>query len=238
MEESKEWSFNKVITEIRELWKDRRLIGKFTIENIPNFLTISRFIITFVIIYLILVRKNLIIVIIVFCIGALTDYFDGKLARKYHWESEFGRVADMIADRFLWVGTAIAFLFTYGIIGSLNWVIGIQLFFILTREIISAPFVLIAFPSGTALPPARYIAKLTTFLQGFALPALILSILYPFFIYISLPLSILCFITGFISALYYLRDIHAPHKSIKENEMIKDIKNIKKKVKVNIKKMK
>src|SRR3989344_1836816 len=221
-----EFAFKKVINEVKELWGDRKLIVKYTLENIPNFLTISRFIITFVVMYFIITGENIFIIILIFLIGASTDFFDGMLARRYHWESEFGRRADMIADRFLWVGTAVAFIFAFGIVGGLRGIIGLQILFILTREIVSAPFVLIAFPSGNALPPARYVAKLTTFLQGIALPALILSTVYPFLIYISLPFSILCFVTGFISAIYYLRDIHAPTKNIK------DIKRMRKKRKL------
>ena len=208
------------------------LIGKLTVENIPNFLTISRFVITFIVMYMIITGENLILVIFIFAIGALTDYFDGMLARKYKWESEFGRMSDMVADRFLWIGTSIAFMFAYGLVGALGGIIGIQLLFILTREIISAPFVLIAFPSGTALPPARYIAKLTTFLQGFALPALMLGTLYPWLIYLSFPLSVLCFLTGFISAVFYLKDIHAPNKKVKDNEMIINIKKRVEKVRI------
>ena len=215
-----EFSFRKVFSEIKELWGDRKLIGRYTLENIPNFLTISRFILTFVVMYLIVTGENIFIVIAIFIIAAMTDFFDGRLARKYKWESEFGRKADVIADRFLWIGTAIAFIFAFGILGSLKGIIGLQLLFILTREIVSAPFVLIAFPTGKALPPARYVAKLTTFLQGVALPALMLSTVYPFLIYISLPFSIFCFITGFISAIYYLRDINAPNKGIKEIKKI------------------
>ena len=236
--ENKDWAFGKVVNEVKELWKDRKLIGKLSVENIPNFLTISRFIITFVVMYMLITGENIFVVILIFVIGALTDYFDGMLARKYHWESEFGRMADMVADRFLWVGTALAFMFGYGVFGLLGGIIGLQLLFILTREIISAPFVLIAFPTGTALPPARYVAKLTTFLQGFALPALILSTIYPVMIWVSLPFSILCFFIGFISAVYYLKDIHAPFKTIKNNKMIMHIKNNVKKVRVNVKRNK
>jgi len=212
---SKEWSPDKVIREVRELWNDRLLIGRLTLGNIPNFLTISRFVITFIVMYMIVTNVNLFLIIAVFILGALTDYFDGHLARKYKWESEFGRQADMIADRFLWVGTAFAFIFAFGINGELDNLIGLQVLFILTREILSAPFVLIAFSSGTAMPPARYVAKLTTFLQGIALPALILSTVYHGFSYISIPFSILCFIFGFISAVYYLKDIHAPRAKVK-----------------------
>ena len=84
------------------------------LKHIPNFLTISRVFLTFVIIYLIFTKADIKTTITIFAIAALTDWLDGQLARKFNWESEFGRKADMIADRFLWIGTALAFVISFG----------------------------------------------------------------------------------------------------------------------------
>ncbi len=175
------------------------------LKHIPNFLTISRVFLTFVIIYLIFIKENIIAIVVIFAIAALTDWFDGQLARKFKWESEFGRKADMIADRFLWVGTALAFIVSFGISGKLGLIQGIQILFIMSREVISAPFAVAYFMSGKAMPHAVYVAKLTTFVQGFALPSLILSIYYPIWSFLSIPLSIACLILGFISAMHYIK---------------------------------
>ncbi|MEK6934140.1 MAG: CDP-alcohol phosphatidyltransferase family protein [Nanoarchaeota archaeon] len=184
----------------------KKSIGNAITKNIPNFLSISRIILAFVVIYLIVTNQSVIEIVFIFSIAAITDFLDGALARKFKLESEFGRRTDVIADRFLWTGTAIAFLVVFGIEGRLHWFDGIQLMLIMTREIICMPFSLIAFFSGKKIPPVRHIAKVTTFLQGFALPALILSIVYPLWIYLSIPLAIACNITGFISAMYYIQD--------------------------------
>ncbi len=186
--------------------KGKEIHALFTPSQIPNALTIARILLTFVVMYLIFNGNNIFAVVIVFGIAAFTDFLDGKLARRYGWVSEFGRQADMIADRFLWIGTALAFLISFGIRGELNGFIGAQLFVLYLREMISLPFALVSFFSGNMLPPARYIAKVTTFIQGFALPTLILSVFYPTFTYISLPLAVAGGITGTISALYYIHD--------------------------------
>jgi CDP-diacylglycerol--glycerol-3-phosphate 3-phosphatidyltransferase len=182
------------------------------LRNLPNMLTISRIIITFVVVYMIFAMYNVKITIAVFVIGALTDFFDGYLARKYGWRSEFGRKADMIADRFLWAGTALAFLLAYAFAGQLDLMHYLQIMFIMTREIVTAPFAIAALFSGRAIPKVRTIAKVTTFMQGFALTALILSIYYPMFSYISLPLSLAILVTGFISASHYINDISVKGK--------------------------
>ena len=181
-------------------------------RHIPNLLTISRLILTFVVIYFILKETHIVATIVIFSIAALTDFIDGQLARRFKWTSEFGRKSDMIADRFLWVGTAIAFFVSFGLSGKLDWQHGVQLLMIMSRELITAPFALIAFFGGKDIPHARYIAKVNTLLQGFALPALILSVYYPFWAYLSWPLSIVLVVTGFISAMHYLNDIKAPKK--------------------------
>jgi len=176
-------------------------------RHIPNILTISRIIITLFVIYLIFRRAKIEIIVPIFAVGALTDFFDGLLARKYKWKSEFGRKADMLADRFLWVGTALAFFVSYGLGGELDWNHYLQLMFIMTREIISAPFAIAAFFTGKQIPKVRIIAKVVTFIQGFALPSLMLSIYYPIFLYLSWPLSIVLAVIGFKSAIFYLKDI-------------------------------
>lgn len=187
--------------------KKDKLTKEFFLSNIPNILTISRIVLTFVVVYMIFTRANIAYTLAVFVFAAFTDFLDGQLARMFNWVSEFGRKADMIADRFLWMGTALAFLVSFGIYGELNWTHGLQLMFIMTREIISAPFALIAFFSGNPVPHARYIAKVTTFLQGFAIPSLILSLYYPVWSYVSWPFAAAILITGGMSALHYIRDV-------------------------------
>jgi phosphatidylglycerophosphate synthase len=179
------------------------------LRNIPNVLTISRVLIAFIVVYLVFIKIDMRITVAVFAVGALTDFLDGIIARKYNLKSEFGRKADMLADRFLWVGTALSFLIAYGITMQLDFVHYLLWIFIMSREIITFPFAVVAFVNGgKPFPHTRFIAKLTTFIQGFALPSLMLSIYYPMFIYPSWILSIAVLAIGFRSALYYLNDIN------------------------------
>ena len=179
------------------------------IYNIPNALTILRIILTFVIIAMIFLNFNITQIIIVFVIGALTDLLDGQIARRFHLCTEFGRKADLIADRFLWIGTALSFIIFFSITGKLNILHYIQIVFIMSREIISAPFAIIAFYKKYNLPHAKFIAKVNTFIQGFALPALILSVFYPQWTYLSLPLSVAILVTGTLSAKIYISEYDA-----------------------------
>ncbi len=176
--------------------------------NIPTFLNILRIVLTLVIIYMIITNKSIISIVVVFIIAAITDFFDGKIARAYKLVNPFGAKADMLADRILWVSVALCMLIVFGMKGYLKPVHALQLIFIMSREIIAAPSTISYLAFGEKIfPSARYIAKLTTFLQGFAFPCLMLSLFYPIWFYASLPLSMAVLITGTISGFFYIRDL-------------------------------
>ena len=89
--------------------------------NLPNKITISRIILSFIIIILLLfpfdaagitvpklfvnesivVDVTYIVVAVLFIIASITDFFDGYLARKYNLVTDFGKMIDAIADKIL-----------------------------------------------------------------------------------------------------------------------------------------
>src|SRR3989344_8081153 len=83
------------------------------IWNIPNTLTLLRVLITFITIYFIFAGYSVITIVVLFAIGMLTDFFDGQIARKFNQTTEFGRRFDVVADRFLMVSIALAFIISY-----------------------------------------------------------------------------------------------------------------------------
>lgn len=93
---------------------------QFKKENIPNYLTCLRILLTPIIIVLLLVPttniayklniwSNYVISVstftlvasILFVIASITDFIDGWLARKYQWISNFGKFWDPLADKVL-----------------------------------------------------------------------------------------------------------------------------------------
>ncbi len=71
--------------------------------NISNALTVSR-IFMVPLIALCIVRDNLILSIVaavLFAAAMVTDFLDGYFARKYHIESDLGKLLDPLADKFL-----------------------------------------------------------------------------------------------------------------------------------------
>ena len=87
---------------------------------LPNALTIARLAMIPVFIALLLVSDggHSWAAAIVFGVAAITDQVDGWLARRWHVESEFGKVADPLADR-LMIDAAVILLWNAG---RLPWV--------------------------------------------------------------------------------------------------------------------
>ncbi|MDO5701198.1 MAG: CDP-diacylglycerol--glycerol-3-phosphate 3-phosphatidyltransferase [Bowdeniella nasicola] len=79
--------------------------------NLPNALTLGRIALVPVFIWLYLAggTGNRIAATLVFMVAAATDQLDGHLARSRNLETDFGRIADPIADKAL-VGAALVLL--------------------------------------------------------------------------------------------------------------------------------
>jgi cardiolipin synthase len=73
------------------------------LTDLPNVLTLSRIAAIPLLVVLVAIRLPVtdFIACIVFAVAAITDYFDGKLARERHQLSNLGRMLDPIADKLL-----------------------------------------------------------------------------------------------------------------------------------------
>jgi len=71
--------------------------------NLPNFLTVSRIFLTPLLVVVLLTRMEgkEIYGALIFCVAALTDYFDGYFARKRNQVTTIGKLLDPIADKLL-----------------------------------------------------------------------------------------------------------------------------------------
>jgi CDP-diacylglycerol--glycerol-3-phosphate 3-phosphatidyltransferase len=80
--------------------------------NLPNILTVSRIVLTFIIIHLVHVDTLAakIAAFTLFLIASLTDWLDGYLARKMKLISPWGQLMDPIADKILIFGVFLAFV--------------------------------------------------------------------------------------------------------------------------------
>lgn len=127
--------------------------------NLPNRLTIIR--IVLIPIYLIFLMIDTIpahnyIAAVVFIAASLTDLFDGKIARKRGIETNFGKLADPLADKLL-TGSAFIFFVSLGIMPAWACVV------IIAREFAVSGFRLILAGNGKVLAATMLGKYKTTF---------------------------------------------------------------------------
>ncbi len=145
-------------------------------KHLPNALTVSRIILIFCFVVLanfdsvnttcIKVGEDTayichVISLIVAFLAGITDLLDGYLARKYHVESDFGRLMDPLADKIFILATFIMML-DYGMIPG--WV----LIVILTREFMVTGLRTLASSKNVIISADRW-GKLKTATQMFTL---------------------------------------------------------------------
>jgi CDP-diacylglycerol--glycerol-3-phosphate 3-phosphatidyltransferase len=104
---------------------------------------------------------------IVFAVAVLTDRLDGSLARSYDLETEFGKLADPIADKML-IGAALIGL---SMLGDMPWWVTVV---ILVREI-GITLLRFAVISRGVIPASRG-GKLKTLVQAIAIGLFILPL--------------------------------------------------------------
>ena len=103
------------------------------LKIIPNILTIFRFFLVYPIVLFIL-DSNFLWAILLYILAAITDFFDGLIARKFNFVSEFGKIADPISDKTLILGA----LISLSLIGEIDLLMA---FIILGRDV----FVIVGF---------------------------------------------------------------------------------------------
>ena len=85
-------------------------------ENIPNILTIIRFILI-PFIFTSVVNEDFLATIVIFTISAITDMLDGYIARKYNYITDIGKLIDPLADKI----TQMSLLLSLAILKILPW---------------------------------------------------------------------------------------------------------------------
>ncbi len=119
--------------------------------NVPNKLTISRFVLTAA--FLAAVFPDFYfhetIALIFFSAAGLTDYFDGKIARRDNLITNFGVLMDPLADKILVCSAFIAFV-------DLHWMPGWMAVVVVARELAVTGLRLLAASKNLVLAAERF----------------------------------------------------------------------------------
>jgi CDP-diacylglycerol---glycerol-3-phosphate 3-phosphatidyltransferase len=135
--------------------------------NLPNFLTVARILLT--VVFLALIFKSgagfKAAALVVFAAAALTDYLDGRIARKRGLVTAFGQLMDPIADKILVFGAFLAFV-QLGVVPA--WLVIVML----AREVLITGLRLLAANRGLVIP-AQSSGKHKTILQLISILAIL-----------------------------------------------------------------
>ena len=80
-------------------------------RHIPNIFSVARVLMVLPVAFSI-VQDAFGLALILFLAAGLSDGLDGYLARKYDWESAFGKMFDPVADKLLVLGVAVSLVYT------------------------------------------------------------------------------------------------------------------------------
>ena len=187
--------------------------------NLPNKITLSRIILSFVIIAVLLfpldaagielprlyidekivIDLRYIIAGVLFIIASLTDFLDGKLARKYNLVTDLGKMLDAIADKVL-VNSVLIILASSGFISPIIPVV------IIVRDSIVNSIKMVAGSKGNVVA-AIYSGKIKT---ACLMVGIVLTLFYnlPFELFnikVSDALLIIACVFSIISAVQYYK---------------------------------
>lgn len=140
--------------------------------NLPNVLTLSRIVAIPLVVACFWLDRGWAqwLSMILFVIAAVTDWFDGYFARRYHQISRLGRFLDPIADKLL-VAAALVMLVDSGTLGGVNVLAAL---IILAREILVSGLREFLAELRVGLPVSA-LAKWKTGVQMVAIAALLVG---------------------------------------------------------------
>ncbi|HEX6328609.1 MAG TPA: CDP-alcohol phosphatidyltransferase family protein [Jiangellaceae bacterium] len=138
------------------------------ILTVPNVLSVVRLLGVPLFLWLVLVREADGWAVVVLAISGVTDYLDGKLARRWHQVSRLGQLLDPLADRLYILSTIVAL--------TLREIIPLWFAALLVARDV---FLLLLVPAlrrrGLSALPVHFLGKAATFCLLYALPLLLLG---------------------------------------------------------------
>lgn len=147
--------------------------------NLPNRLTVLRVTMVPLFIVVMVLPGTLVPELVTGIIGAflfisaaVTDMLDGKIARKYNLITDFGKLMDPLADKFMVIGALTVIVYRYD---NLRPVFIWALLVVVFRELAVTSLRLVASTSGGVVVPANMLGKIKTVTQIVCVSAAIIE---------------------------------------------------------------
>ena len=119
--------------------------------NLPNKLTLSRFVLTvaFLIVMFSRIRFHETIALVLFCAAGISDFLDGQIARRRKLITNFGILMDPLADKIMVCSAFIAFI-------ELGWMHAWMVVIVVARELAITGLRLLAASKNVVLAAEGY----------------------------------------------------------------------------------
>ena len=119
--------------------------------NVPNQLTVSRFVLTLAFLVALFAGfdRHVTVSLLLFSAASLTDYFDGRIARRDKLITNFGILMNPLADKILVCSAFIAFV-------GLTWMPAWMVVIVVARELTITGLRLLAASKNLVLAAERY----------------------------------------------------------------------------------
>ena len=143
--------------------------------NLPNKLTVFRVVLIPVFILFLLnyyIPYHMVWALIVFAAASVTDWFDGRIARKRNLITTFGKFLDPLADKLLVMTALICFTFE-------RWIDPIAVIIILAREFMVTGLRLVVANEGVVVAAGIWGKLKTAFTMIAIIAIMILQIIFP-----------------------------------------------------------
>ena len=146
--------------------------------NLPNKLTVLRLCMVPIIIVVLLLPVNAVTNIIgafIFIATAITDFLDGKIARKHGLVTDFGKFLDPLADKFMVISAMMCIMYRDHsnalLFNIFMWLVMVTVF----RELAVASIRLIAAKNANIVVAANMLGKVKTVSQIVCVVAVLLE---------------------------------------------------------------
>ncbi len=137
--------------------------------NLPNKLTVLRIILVPVFLVIMMLPERVLdwrvsglVGVAIFIVASLTDMLDGKIARKYGLVTDFGKLMDPLADKFMVIGALTAIVYRAG--GLMGTLFTVALLVVIFRELAVTSLRLVVASTGVVVP-ANMLGKIKTVTQ-------------------------------------------------------------------------
>ena len=141
--------------------------GSDRVWILPNVLSMLRLVGVPVFLWAILSHRDT-LALVVLMLSGLSDYLDGKIARRFGLISRLGAILDPVADRLYILSTLLGLAWREIIPW---WLVGL----LLAREVFLTILLLVARTKGLREMPVHFVGKAATFNLLYAFPLLLLA---------------------------------------------------------------